>query len=302
MTPRERALLRADRRDSRAIWFWLGFAVVAAAIAFFGWRWWQQEHPPEPPPERAPVASATLAPPDGLPPLLPPAPLEPLPPLHPIEPPADAPKLPPLAGSDKQVVTAINGVVGAKAIQSFLQSDGFVRRMVATVDNMTREQAPTGKWPVQTTAPRFGIRGAGDTLIMGPDNAARYAPFVQFAEAVDPARAAATYKKLYPLFQEAYEELGYPGKYFNDRLVAVIDHLLTAPEPEGPVRLRLLDVKGQYKSTAPWTRYEFADPKLEALSSGQKIMIRMGLENERRMKVRLKALRAQIVSGRGTTR
>lgn len=33
-------------------------------------------------------------------------------------------------------------------------------------------------------------------------------------------KAVALYCSPYPLFQQAYEVLGFPGKYFNDRLVA----------------------------------------------------------------------------------
>ena len=37
--------------------------------------------------------------------------------------------------------------------------------------------------------------------------------------------------------------------------------------------------------------YEFADPALEDLSAGQKILVRTGLENERRIKVKLRDIR-----------
>jgi len=42
------------------------------------------------------------------------------------------------------------------------------------------------------------------------------------------------YFKLYSLFQQSYEDLGYPGQYFNDRLVEVIDDMLRAPEVQAP--------------------------------------------------------------------
>jgi len=61
--------------------------------------------------------------------------------------------------------------------------------------------------------------------------------------------------------------------------------------------VKLTEVKGDVPSTRPWVRYEFADPQLQSLSSGQKIMVRVGLENERRLKVRLKALRALVATG-----
>jgi hypothetical protein len=41
-------------------------------------------------------------------------------------------------------------------------------------------------------------------------------------------------------------------------------------------------------------RYEFADPALESLSSGQKIMLRVGPVNERRLKEKLAEIRGEL--------
>ena len=65
----------------------------------------------------------------------------------------------------------------------------------------------------------------------------------------------------------------------------VIDHLLETPLPEGPVELN-----------RPHVLFEFADPELESLSSGQKLLIRMGVENAMRTKQTLEALRARIAT------
>ena len=46
---------------------------------------------------------------------------------------------------------------------------------------------------------------------------------------------ASIYVRYYPLFQEAYEELGYPGRYFNDRVIEIIDHLLQTPDIVEPI-------------------------------------------------------------------
>ena len=94
---------------------------------------------------------------------------------------------------------------------------------------------------------------------------------------------AATYRRFYPLIQEAFAQLGYPDAYFNDRLIAVIDHLLATPEPREPVQL-----------VQPHVLYEFADPALEALSSGQKLLLRMGSDNAARVKSVLEELRIRI--------
>jgi len=195
------------------------------------------------------------------------------------------------------VMKALVDLIGSKNVAGFLQFDGIVRRFVATVDNLARERAPASAWPVQPTKQRFITEGKGERQTIAANNAARYNAIVLFAESVDPGKAAKAYARLYPLFQQAYEELGYPGRYFNDRLIAVIDHLLQAPEPQGPVQVRLVEVKGDVPSQRPWVRYEYVDPKLESLSSGQKIMVRMGPENERRVKASLLGFRQQIATG-----
>jgi hypothetical protein len=93
----------------------------------------------------------------------------------------------------------------------------------------------------------------------------------------------ATYRRFYPLMQEAFAQLGYPDGYFNDRVIAVIDHLLATPEPEEPIRL-----------VQPHVLYKFADPELEALSSGQKLLIRMGPDHAARIRDFLTELRTHI--------
>lgn len=267
--------------------------LVLLAAAFFGWRWYQQQQQP---PETTPVAAA---PNDGTPPPPAPAPApqsqEPRNPMDGIAVP-DA-GLTNATDTDTRVMKALVDLFGSKNVADFLQFDGIVRRFVATVDNLAREQAPASAWPVQQTKQRFITSGQGDKQVIAANNAARYNPMVLFGESVDPAKAAKAYARLYPLFQQAYEELGYPGRYFNDRLVAVIDHLLQAPEPAGPVQVRLVEVKGDIPSQRPWVRYEYADPQLEAMSSGQKIMVRMGLENERKLKASMRAFREQIATG-----
>jgi hypothetical protein len=44
--------------------------------------------------------------------------------------------------------------------------------------------------------------------------------------------------------------------------------------------------------------YTFADPTLEALPAGQKLLIRMGPENAAVIKAKLKELRAIVTAGR----
>ena len=128
--------------------------------------------------------------------------------------PSSAP-LPGLAQSDAYVQAALVDLLGRVPVLTFLQTDAWVRRVVATVDNLAREHAPTTVWPVHPTPGRFSTRGQPGSETIHPDNGQRYTPWVLFVEAVDVAQAVKLYVHLYPLFQQAYEELGFPGKYFR---------------------------------------------------------------------------------------
>jgi hypothetical protein len=97
------------------------------------------------------------------------------------------------------------------------------------------------------------------------------------------AQLATLYFRYYPLFQQAYRDLGNPDGYFNDRLVEVIDHLLATPDVPEPIRL-----------VRPKVMYEYADPKLQALSSGQKLLIRLDSAQRRTALAQLRALRAAV--------
>lgn len=269
--------------------------VVLAAAGGGAWWWWRGATPPPP---RPPVVEAPAAPaePAAAPPVQADAG-----PKHPIAPEAGASApapLPALAEADAVVGEALAQLVGRSGVMTFLATDGFIPRVVVTVDNLARPMAASRLWPVQPTPGKLQRLAVGDGELIGPDNGKRYEPFVAFVASVEPSRAAALYRRFYPLFQQAYAELGYPKGHFNDRLVEVIDHLMSAPEPAQPPAVKLVEVKGEVPSTRPWVRYEYADEKLESLSAGQKIMVRVGLTNERRLKGWLAGFRRAIATPR----
>lgn len=278
--------------------YWGLVALIVVLAGVGGWIWWQRQAAPviDIPAPQQPVG---VAPPVAAPPLAASEPAI----KHPVEAmaaasaPQDQPPLPALDSSDARVRSALGDLLGRKGVLSWLQTEAFARNMVATVDNLAREHAAPRLWPVNPTEGRFTVSKDGDKQRISIDNRDRYTPFVRFVESVDPHRAAVLYAQLYPLFQQAYEELGYPGRYFNDRLVEVIDHLLQTPEFEQAPEVRLIEVRGPVKPARPWVRYEFVDPALQSLSSGQKMLLRMGPVNQRRLKAKLQEFRQELVSG-----
>lgn len=199
------------------------------------------------------------------------------------DPQAASKPLPSLEQSDPSVMEAISGSLVHQSLKDLIRLDGLVRNIVVTIDNLPRQTMAVRQFPVAPAGSAFAVSGADENLSIAAENAKRYAPYAQIAEGMDAKSLVDAYVHLYPLFQRAYEELGYPNGYFNDRLITVIDHLLNTPEINGPIALVQSHVQ-----------YRFADPALEADSAGHKVMIRMGAENAAKVKAKLREIRREL--------
>jgi hypothetical protein len=259
----------------------LVLVALIAALAGGAW-WWRSQQPAQAPAAVAPPAAPASAPASPSAAASEPA----------IRYPVEAPTAAPLTPED--LPAALATLLGRKALSTFFQSDDFARRFVATVDNLGRAHAPSIIWPVTPTTGRFMVEEADGATVIAADNSSRYTPFVLLVETVDTGRAVDLYVRMYPLLQQAYRDLGFPKGYFNDRLIQVIDLLLATPEVTYPVKLHLTEVKGPIPSERPWVRYEYADPALEQLAAGQKILLRVGPVNARRLKAKLAEARQQL--------
>jgi hypothetical protein len=193
---------------------------------------------------------------------------------------------------------ALMEVLGERAVLQWLNVDNFAHRVAVTVDNLARPHAPARFWPVHPTPGRFATQSAGDVESIAGTNSKRYSAFVAWVDTLDTKQIVALYRRLYPQWQRAYEDLGYPGRYFNDRVIAVIDHLIETPSVAEPLEVKLAHVKGPIQPARPWVLVEFADPELEERSSGQRLMLRIGTENARRLKAKLAELRAALTQPR----
>lgn len=260
--------------------------VVGAAIIGAAALWWNMSRPaPQAPVAAAPEPAAAPAVPESAA-----APAEPV-----IQYPVEAPPAQALPLKAADLGTVLTDLLGRKAVLEFFALDEFPRRLVATVDNLGRSHASPMLWPIKPTPGRFMVEERPGGSVINADNSQRYTPLVLLAESVDAGKAVDLYIRMYPLLQQAYEELGYPKAYFNDRLIAVIDQLLATPGAEEPIQVHLTEVKGTVASLQPWVRYEFVNPAFESLSAGQKIMLRVGSVNERRLKAKLTAIRQQLI-------
>ena len=241
---------------------WILGGVVVLALAAGAWFWIKRgAQAPEAPVVPPPVAAEPAI-------------------RNPIITPDD---IDPNLSATEQVAT----LIGTPRFEALFVPDEFVKKLVATVDSLARSDVAARMNPAKAPAGEFVTAGEGDALVLGAANFARYTPWIELVDSLDADATAALYKRLYPQFQAAYENLGNPDGYFNDRMIEVIDHLLSAPEAPATIAL-----------VRPNVYYEFADPALESQSAGRKLLLRMGPGHAARVKAKLTEIRGRIATQR----
>lgn len=255
----------------------IGVAAAVVLTAVGGWYYWHSHHVVDLP------VPATV-------PALPAAPeaagqprIEHPVPAAPAE--AATQPLPTLEDSDGPLNEALAAAAGGTPLAQYLVPESLIRHIVVTVDNLPRQKVAVDKRPLAPAPGLFLAEGDELRATLDQRNFQRYTPLVNALQKADMQRLAGAYLHFYPLFQKAYQDLGYPNGYFNDRLVQVIDLLLATPQVDEPIEL-----------VRPNVMYVYADPALEARPAGQKLLIRMGRDNEAAVKAKLTELRALIIA------
>lgn len=250
--------------------------VAGGAAAYYYYFHMQQAPEPTPPPlpaiveeKPAPISRPIVETSD--------------PELPPAEPEPEPEPLPNLGDSDPVIAATLAGLVGNSAFDQLFNVQEIVQHIVATVDNLPRRKLSQKIIPVKSVTGDFTVEGEQASLKVSAGNYARYDPYVALITATDTTELVDSYHRFYPLFQEAYTELGYPEGDFNERLISVVDHLLGTPDVTDPVYL-----------IKPEAFYIFEDPDLEALSAGQKALIRIGGNNASAIKSKLEEFRLAI--------
>jgi Protein of unknown function (DUF3014) len=219
--------------------------LIAGLVVFFYWR-------PLPFPRSTPEQTRLAA--------------DPAPPQVPTE----FGPVPALDASDEFVRALVRQLSSHPALVTWLAPDHLVRALTVVVDKVAIGSSPAKELRhVGPTAP-FQAASSGRSLRIDPRSYSRYDTFANVIDSIDTEGAARAYRRLRPLFQQAFDELGYTNLTFDDRLALALGRLLDTPVPEGDVELRPTSVT-----------FQFVDPDLEELSPAQKHLLRMGPRNMR---------------------
>ncbi|MCL1121838.1 DUF3014 domain-containing protein [Shewanella seohaensis] len=201
----------------------------------------------------------------------------------PTEPAMPEEVVPSLPESDAFVHQKALAIINNNVVGSSLVNQDLARQFVVFVDNLAQGDLARKVSPVKGPEKLFTVSEITSKVYLNPESYHRYDAYATVLASMDEASLMHTYKQLTPLFDEAFAELGYSNAKFNDRMLQAIKIMLAAPIIEEPIELSSISVN-----------YRFVDPNLEALPSAQKLMIRMGPENTRKVKAALRKLENQL--------
>lgn len=165
-----------------------------------------------------------------------------------------------------------------------VRSDYLVRELVVFLHNLSQGEVIRESATIAPPDARFSTQTVDEQLYIDERTYARYDETVEWFEGLDSRALVSMYRDFEPLFNQAFGEIAHPDDSFETQLIDAIDMLLATPEPDG--LLALSDER---------VMYTFADPELEELPAAQKQMLRLGLDNQRRVKRKLREIRALMI-------
>lgn len=192
--------------------------------------------------------------------------------------PADLVQLPSLNNSDAFVFEGLRALTNGAAVIRLLADEQLIRSIVVFVDNVNRGGFPQTGLPYKRMTQEMPVRNIDENLFVMDESAhARFDRVIDTFVAVDTEQAMVLYRTLQPLFQQAYAEIGYRNVDFSDTLRSAINSVLRSPTSEGP-----------YQLVKPSVMYLYADANIENMAEVQKQLIRIGPENTRKLKAKLR--------------
>jgi hypothetical protein len=185
--------------------------------------------------------------------------------------------LPPLNETDALVRELVKKISSHSRVAAWLATNDLIRGFTIAVTNVAEGKTPARQLPVLRPSSGFRVLERGGDLIIDPRSYERYDALAAAAASMDADGSARLYATLKPRIEEAARELGVSP--FDRTFEHTIVLLLSTPVVDGPIRVEPRGIG-----------YGFADPKLEALTGGQKQLLRMGPRNLRVVQTSLRAI------------
>lgn len=196
------------------------------------------------------------------------------------------PEAPQVVLDDAWVMSQIVEFVPEKSIADLVIQQDMISNFVVFIDNASRGELVTQFSPLSAPKDKFAANQDGDDLLtyqLDTNNFGRYDQYADLLVSLSTEKSVAIYKELTPAIDEAHMELGYEAGTFDRKLKRAMDFLIDAPVLTDDVKL-----------VAPSAMYQFADAELESLLAIQKLLLRMGPDNQQKIRTKLIALREAL--------
>ena len=190
-------------------------------------------------------------------------------------------------GLKRELIDAATRLTALPYANRLLATTDPFQCAVQTLDAIARGDIPRAALAhLVSGTPYTSVQTDGGARIAAPATIARYQDAVDFFCAIPPADAAQWYRRAEPALQLAYEQMGYRGaEDVRDLVARACQMLLATPVPATPPTLLGPDETGLYR---------YADSALEALAPVQKLFLRLGVENCRRLQRQCRAIAAEL--------
>jgi hypothetical protein len=193
--------------------------------------------------------------------------------------------LPKLGQSDEIVREKAKDLASNPKLADWLKIKNIIRRITAAVDSIADGHSPRASLKFLAPKKEFSVKKKGEKLYINPQSYARYNLVADVFQSLNAEGTVRVFKELKPLFQDAYRELGYPDRDFQDTLIRAIKELLRTPVVKGDILLEEKEEK-----VISYSMLSMADEKLEDLSDAQKNLLRMGPKNIAKIQGKLREI------------
>jgi len=193
-------------------------------------------------------------------------------------------QLPRLNDSDEFVLSRLTDFDGGNLLLTFLVDDQIIRKAVTFIENLTRGEIPQSGLPYKAIDSEIIVSEIdSDFYQMEEASFTRFDKIVDALVGFDEPELIAVYRLLSPLMRRAYSELGYSEDAFDAAVFDAISRIVAVNARELPLQL-----------VKPSVMYLYADSRIEDLPDLDKLLIRLGPRNVRRLQSKLKLIEAQL--------
>lgn len=173
-------------------------------------------------------------------------------------------------------------------VNRLLVNEGLIQRFVVSVTNLANDEMAPNHQLLTPPEQNFRVYSQAGKQWIDAASYKRYTPYVDMLESFNNEALLNMYDLYKDDIQSKYAEIGSQNRDFNAVLLDAIDQLLDTPEVPVPVEVYTDSVA-----------YKYADERLENLSEPQKQLLRTGPDNMRRIKAKLREIKA-LVESRGS--